>query len=262
MKDLPLGKRTAVPEVYDPGILYPIPRRDLQEGMHGFDLWRCYELTWLDGTGKPQAAVLEVVYPVESRNIVESKSLKLYLGSLSNTPFSTPEEVRKAISNDLGKLLEAPWVEVRILDLSHAWEQALPGSCIDSIETGIPPGDVNPGLLAVQGGKGGETLFSHLLKTSCPITGQPDWASVLVEYRGPVIGPASLLRYLCSYRSHAGFGEECCTRIYRDILAQCRPEELKVVLFYTRRGGIDINPVRSTRRVDADEVRKYRTSRQ
>jgi 7-cyano-7-deazaguanine reductase len=261
MRDLLLGKKTPVPDAYDPGILYPIPRQNV-EGMHGFDLWRCYELSWLDLKGKPEVAMLEMAYPVESRNIVESKSLKLYLGSLSNTPFPGREEVRKTIAADLEKLLDAPWVEVNILDLSHVWEAALPGTCIDGIDIEVAAGDVDPGLLAVQGGDTEEKLVSHVLKTSCPITLQPDWASVLVEYRGSGIDHASLLKYLCSYRSHAGFGEECCARIYRDVSSRCRPAELTVACFYTRRGGIDINPVRSSRRVEVDEVRKYRSARQ
>jgi 7-cyano-7-deazaguanine reductase len=206
--------------------------------------------------------MLELAYPVQSRNIVESKSLKLYLGSLSNTSFSGRDEVEKTVSADLERLLDAPWVEVRVLDLSHCWETVLPGTCIDGIDIGTAAGEVDPGILAVQGGYAEETLVSHLLKTSCPITLQPDWASVLVGYRGERIDRASLLRYLCSYRSHAGFGEECCGMIHRDILSRVRPEELTVACFYTRRGGIDINPVRSTRRVDLDEMRKYRLPRQ
>jgi 7-cyano-7-deazaguanine reductase len=262
MRDIPLGKRTAVPVAYDPGILYPIPRHAHEGAMHGFDLWRCYELSWLGPKGRPEAAMLEIAYPLESTNMVESKSLKLYLGSLANAVFAHSGEVAKVISTDLEKLLDAPWVEVTVLELSHAWETALPGTCIDGLDVEVPAGDVDPGLLSVRDGAGAETLVSHLLRTSCPITLQPDWASVMVEYRGPGIDHASLLGYLCSFRSHAGFGEECCTQIFRDVLSRCRPEELTVALFYTRRGGIDINPVRSSRRVEVDEVRKYRLSRQ
>lgn len=263
MRDLPLGKKTAVPKGYDPGVLRPIPRGMPGKGMHGFDLWRGYELSWLDAAGKPVAAMLEIVYPVESKNIVESKSLKLYLAGLSNARFSGRDEVRETIAADLGTILETPWIEARVLDLSHAWEPALPGTCIDGLEARIPEGQgVDPGILSAGAGHADETLHSHLLKTSCPITLQPDWASVLLKYRGPRVEPAALLAYLCSWRSHAGFGEECCTRIYEDILARCRPGELTVALFYTRRGGIDINPVRSSRRIEVGEVAKYRLSRQ
>ena len=263
MRDLPLGKKTAVPKGYDPGVLYPIPRGASGGDLPGFDLWRGYELSWLDPAGKPVAAVLELAYPAESKNIVESKSLKLYLGGLSNARFSGGDEVREKVAADLGRILEAPWIDVRVLGLSHAWEPALPGICIDGLEARIPEGgEVDPGILSVGESHADEALHSHLLRTSCPVTLQPDWASALVKYRGPRIEPASLLGYLCSYRSHAGFGEECCGRIYRDILARCRPGELTVALFYTRRGGIDINPVRSSRRIEVGEVAKYRLSRQ
>jgi 7-cyano-7-deazaguanine reductase len=262
MKDIPLGKKTDVPGHYAPWILYPITRIDAGRGVHGFDLWRCYELSWIGPKGTPEAAMLEIAYPVESENIVESKSLKLYLGSLADTKFSGSGEVRSTVAKDLEKILRAPWVETRILELSHTWEPALPGTCIDELEAVLPGGEIDPDLLVAPGGLVEEKLVSHLLKTSCPITGQPDWATVRVDYRGPGIDPSSLLAYLCSYRSHSGFGEECCSRIFRDISGRCAPEELTVALFYTRRGGIDINPVRSSRRVEVDEMRRYRLPRQ
>jgi 7-cyano-7-deazaguanine reductase len=266
MKEIPLGRQTPSPETYEPSVLYPIPRDGPRPGMHGFDLWRAYELSWLDKKGKPEAAVLQAVYPVASRNIVESKSLKLYLHGISNTVFAGRDELLETIRGDLHAILAAPWVRVSLLADRQGprpdWIHDLPGVCIDGLDIGGFPDRPEPGILKVQEVRTAESLHSHLLKTFCPITGQPDWASVLVEYRGKGIDRASLLTYLCSYRSHRGFSEECCERIFQDIGQACSPEALAVSCFYTRRGGIDINPVRSSDEKSPEETARYRLLRQ
>lgn len=266
MKDILLGKEVAVPRSYDPSILYAIPRLRREKVLQGFDIWRCYELSWLNHRGKPEVAILEIVYPVRSRNIVESKSLKLYLGSLSGEPFSSSEEVRSLISLDLEKILSTPWIDVSICKAGERehfpWKNTLPGLSIDNLDIDIRSHEVDPDLLAVQEGTGHEVLSSHLFKSYCPITRQPDWASVLIDYRGRKVDHPSLLTYLCSYRDHEGFAEECCEQIFLDFLSRCTPEELMVACFYTRRGGIDINPVRCSYEIDFKDIMNYRLVRQ
>ena len=263
---MPLGKKTPFPEKYDPSVLYPIPRGTVTPGMHGFDLWRAYELSWLNRTGTPETAILQTVYPVESRNIVESKSLKIYLNGMAGTCFSSRDELVETIRRDLRNILDSPWVHVSLLTdrmgSYPGWTRELPGFCIDSLDIDGYPAVPDPAILEVRGKGASEQLFSHLLKSYCPITSQPDWASVLIEYQGNEIDRASLLRYLCSFRNHQGFSEECCERIYRDILAGCSPQRLTVSCFYTRRGGIDINPVRSSGQRNPEETSRYRLLRQ
>lgn len=266
MKDLPLGNNVPVPDSYDPSVLRALPRSSPPAGMEGFDLWRCYELSWLGPKGKPETAVLELIYPVQSRNIVESKSLKLYLAGFANEAFPAPGKLVETIRKDLKGILMAPWVEVSILDdedgLSLKWVSSLPGVCIDDVDIEITPHGLAPELLRVQEDVVKEGLVSHLLRTYCPITRQPDFASVLIQYRGQRIDQESLLRYICSFRGREGFSEDCCERIFTDILSRCSPPELTVSCFYTRRGGIDINPVRSTHRVGIEDVGKFRLVRQ
>ncbi len=263
MSENPLGRTVSAPASHDPDILYAIPRHIHDESMHGIDLWRCYELSWLDQGKKPSVAVLEIVYPRESRNIVESKSLKLYLHGISNTSFSGAEEVRRIIMRDLQKILHTPWMEVTIHEKQRpGWKEVLPGNCIDGIEAEISTGKPDAMTLEIRDERSSESLHSHVLRTYCPITHQPDWSSVLIEYHGKKIDRASLLRYVCSYRDHEGFSEEICERIFLDILDRCSPEKLEVSCFYTRRGGIDINPVRSILPIEAGKRKKYRLFRQ
>lgn len=268
MKDIPLGKKTPAPAHHDPSILYPVPRKERSCAMCGLDIWRAYELSWLDPKGKPAAGIAEIVYPVESRNIVESKSLKLYLHGISNTSFSCAEELASLIRSDLKKVLVSPWVEVRLLKQESAtfpdWRHILPGICIDELDIEPWPDGPHPDLLVLgeDDAPVKETLHSHLLRTYCPITRQPDWASVFIDYRGKKIDHASVLRYLCAYRDHEGFSEDCCEKIFADIFLTCAPDRLKVGCFYTRRGGIDINPVRATYGISPQDTERYRLSRQ
>lgn len=266
MNDILLGKRVTVPDSYNPAILYAIPRKNHGDHIHGFDLWRSYELSWRGPKGKPEMAILELVYPVQSKYIVESKSLKLYLNGLSNESFSNSEEVRLTITRDLGKVLSAPWIDVSILEiqegLSRKWDNFFPGTCIDNLDIDIPAQGDGPAILKASGKVCHEILTSHIMRTFCPITHQPDWADVFIEYHGKMIDHGMLLRYLCSYRNHEGFAEECCEQIFEDILSRCNPEDLKIGCFYTRRGGLDINPVRGTGDICPDDMKKYRLIRQ
>ena len=266
-KEMPLGRTTPTPEKYDPALLYPISRGEAQPGMHGFDLWRAYELSWIGPYGTPETAVLQVVYPLQSKNIVESKSLKLYINGMAGTCFAGRKDVVETIRRDLAGILDSPWIDVSLLTdrtgSYQGWTNELPGSCIDGMDIGGIPDKPDPSVLRVlERRTTSEALFSHLFRSYCPITRQPDWASVLIEYRGGAIDRTALLRYLCSYRSYEGFSEQCCEEIYRDILAACAPERLTVSCFYTRRGGIDINPVRSTVERNPEETGIYRLLRQ
>jgi 7-cyano-7-deazaguanine reductase len=256
--DLPLGKPAAYRDEYDAGLLCPFPRapkrRELGLGddlpFGGFDLWNAYELSWLAPGGKPVAAMAEFRVPCSSPFLIESKSFKLYLNSLNQTRFADAAALAAVIERDLAEASGAP-VAVRLLPLSAGAGTALadlPGRCLDDLDVTIDRYDYAPELLAGAATAGDpveETLHSHLLKTNCLVTRQPDWASVLIRYHGSRIAHAALLRYLISYRRHSEFHEQCVERIFTDLLRYCRPERLTVYARYTRRGGLDINPFRS-----------------
>ena len=258
LADLPLGKRSDYRDDYDPGLLCPFPRAPkrnelgLAEALPfaGFDLWNAYELSWLTPGGKPVVAMAEFRFPCTSKFLVESKSFKLYLNSLNQTRFADVATVSAVIERDLASACGAA-VDVRLLPLAACTGTVitdLPGRCLDDLDLAIDRYDYAPTLLAAAAAAGHsveETLHSHLLKSNCLVTRQPDWASVLVRYRGPRIDPAALLRYLVSFRQHSEFHEQCVERIFTDLLRHCRPERLTVYARYTRRGGLDINPFRS-----------------
>ena len=244
---------------YDPALLQPVPRAPYRreigiEGalpFTGADLWTAYELSWLDPKGKPRVAMATFVVPADSPNLIESKSFKLYLNSFNQTRFAGDGAVTAAIEGDLALACGAP-VPVRLQPLDKLDGKAiianLPGRCIDDLDVNVSRYAYDPELLAGAADPGvvvDESLCSHLLKSNCLVTRQPDWASVLVRYRGPRIDPAALLRYLVSYRRHSEFHEQCVERIFVDLLRHCRPEQLTVYARYTRRGGLDINPLRS-----------------
>lgn len=216
----------------------------------GTDVWNSYELAWLDSVGKPVAAIGEFLFPATSPNLIESKSLKLYLNSLSGTRYESPGAVASILGADLGRVAGAQ-TEVRITDLAFAERRRpseFPGSCIDDADLVMPSYELAPGLLSGSTEAGApvtESLYSHLFKTNCPVTGQPDWASILVRYRGARIKQECLLAYLVSYRNHTEFHEQCVERAFVDIQHHCHPEALTVYARYTRRGGLDINPFRS-----------------
>ena len=271
--DSPLGKQVAGSAVHDADLLFPIPRAAGREAMglaeplpfHGVDIWNAWELSWLDRRGKPQVAIGEFRIPASSPNLIESKSFKLYLNSLNQTRFADADAVRALLLADLSAAAGMP-IDVVLLGVDptrSAPIQRLDGECIDDLDIDIDQyGPPQAGFLGVDAAAepATEVLLSHLLKSNCPVTGQPDWASVQIRYHGKRIDRAGLLRYLVSYRNHDDFHEQCVERIFRDLLARCAPQQLTVHARYTRRGGLDINPWRSN--VDAATADNPRLQRQ
>ena len=259
--ELPLGREVAYPRAYDPSLLFPIAR-DTGRGALGIaagplpfighDRWHAYELSWLDGRGKPVVAAATFLVPADSPSLVESKSLKLYLNSLNATRFTDPAEVRARITADLSAAAGAPVAVGFGLPPVDAGDGAAAGDpapvSIDGLDVHCDEYDhPNAALLSADAGEVvHEVLHSALLKSNCPVTGQPDWASLRIACRGPRIDREGLLRYLVSFREHAGFHEQCVEQVFIDLSARCRPVELSVEARYTRRGGLDINPWRAT----------------
>jgi 7-cyano-7-deazaguanine reductase len=255
---LPLGRTSVYKDQYDPALLCPVPRTLKREEIGlasplpfgGYDIWNAYELSWLTPKGKPVVAMGEFHVPCGSKNLIESKSFKLYLNSFNQTRFATFAEVKNLLAEDLGKVAGAP-VTVRLIDSGEFAGESLctlPGRCIDDLDIAVDRYALDPSLLDGASDPGRiveETLHSHLLKSNCLITSQPDWGSVLVRYRGPRIDPAALLRYIISFRQHNEFHEQCVERIFVDLMRRCHPQHLTVYARYTRRGGLDINPFRS-----------------
>jgi 7-cyano-7-deazaguanine reductase len=250
-----LGKTVDYAEHYDRDLLQAVPRslsRDAinlpkQLPFRGSDIWNGYELSWLNKKGKPVVAILRCEVPVHSANLIESKSFKLYLNSFNQSSFESMDEVHNVLSRDLSECAGTE-VKISIIPSSKFGELQLgqfEGKCIDEQDIEITDFDITPALLKTQDGVCSETLVSHLLKSNCLITNQPDWGSILIKYRGAKIDQEGLLRYLISFRQHNEFHEQCVERIFYDILTQCEPEELTVYARYTRRGGLDINPFRS-----------------
>ena len=267
----PLGKSSDYVATYSPHLLFPIPRAPkwAELGLtaetlpyRGVDLWNCYELSWLLPSGKPVVAIGEFEIPADSPSIIESKSFKLYLNSLNQSVFESREALAEVMRSDLsaaaGKQVK---VRLRTLDEVAAEGVAtLPGRCVDDLDVTIEHYDhPQPGLLACDAGHMvEESLHSHLLKSNCPVTGQPDWGSVVVEYRGAALQAESLLAYLVSFRQHADFHEQCVERIFLDLQRLLQPEKLTVYARYVRRGGLDINPYRSTEAMVVDNRRLVR----
>lgn len=268
----PLGKSSAYVSVYTPSLLFPIAREPKWQELgldaerlpfHGADIWNCYELSWLTPSGKPEVAAAEFVFPIKARRIVESKSFKLYLNSFNQTVFRDRAEVLHTLESDLSVTAQGP-VMVRLFNMNQLYQMSvghLPGECIDDLPVNITHYDYDASLLALAeaGGFARETLHSHLLKSNCPVTGQPDWGSVLISYGGKRLDHASLLRYLVSFREHADFHEQCVERIFTDLLPLLgEGAELTVYARYVRRGGLDINPYRSTAASFPDNLRLAR----
>ncbi|MCG6230570.1 NADPH-dependent 7-cyano-7-deazaguanine reductase QueF [Vibrio furnissii] len=255
---LTLGKKTEYANQYDPSLLQPVPRSLNRNDLHlgdtlpflGCDLWTLYELSWLNDNGLPQVAIGEVAIPATSANLIESKSFKLYLNSFNQTCFSTWADVQVRLQHDLSACAgETVHVEVKPLAAYTAQPiVTMQGDCIDDQDITITSYAFDDTLLtdATSDDVVEETLHSHLLKSNCLITNQPDWGSVEITYRGPKINREALLRYIVSFREHNEFHEQCVERIFTDITRYCHPEHLTVLARYTRRGGLDINPYRST----------------
>lgn len=269
MRKNPLGKPTRYGQKYNPDLLFAVPRKDAREAMglgeelpfSGVDLWNAWELTWLDAQGKPMVATAEIRVSAGSGNIIESKSLKLYLDSLALTRYPGADDVQRLLSADLSAVAGS---EVKIdLVTASSWSgrqvTELPGVCIDDRSVSCPSTDVDSSLLEIGDGKVQlEALHSHLLRSLCPVTGQPDSGSILIRYAGPKIDASGLLRYLVSYRQHSGFHEACVENVFVDILHRCRPTRLTVYARYHRRGGLDINPFRSNFEAEPANIRLWR----
>jgi 7-cyano-7-deazaguanine reductase len=251
----PLGKATDYPDRYDRSLLFPIARAEQREAIGirgalpfaGVDLWTAYEISCLDSRGKPRLAVGLFRVPAESPSIVESKSLKLYLGSYAQEPLADIESLAGRIATDLRAACGAE-VDIALTPAAGFARLALselPGESIDETGIAIDAYQPEPDALAAAGPTVEETLRSGLFRSNCPVTGQPDYADLMVRYRGPRIDRAGLLRYIVSYRKHAAFHETCVERMFVDLLDRCRPRALTVYTRFMRRGGIDINPFRS-----------------
>lgn len=251
---LSLGQHTNYPNEYDPKQLQPVPRSLNREPIGltgklpfcGVDFWTGYEISWLNSNGLPQVAVGYFEVPAESPNLVESKSFKLYLNSFNDSSFDSWEHVQQLMETDLSACAGAP-VKVNLKHLSELGGESVatfPGHCIDNQNISISDYDYQPSLLTTEQNETEEELHSHLLKSNCLITNQPDWGSVYIHYQGPKLDRAALLAYLVSFRRHNEFHEQCVERIYQDLKA-LGMKKLTVYARYTRRGGLDINPFRS-----------------
>ena len=263
-EDSQLGKVSAYVDQYDASLLFPLPRetKRLEIGIQGSlpflgaDLWTAFELSWLNLRGKPQVALAHITVPCESTHIVESKSFKLYLNSFNNSRFASAEAVRDRLREDLsaaiwhgGPMLASTGVRLLLPEqFGSESVRELDGLLIDRLDVECELYQPAPQLLsaALHEQPVEETLVSHLLKSNCLVTGQPDWGSVQLRYSGPQIDQAGLLQYIVSFRNHNEFHEQCVERIYMDIMARCKPTKLSVYARYTRRGGLDINPWRSS----------------
>lgn len=253
----PLGRFVDYDSTYDPALLFPIERGAGRERLgigatlpfHGCDLWNAYEMSWLDAAGKPLVAWGEFRFPADTRCIVESKSFKLYLNSLNQHRFDSPAAVEDLLRRDLSACLRAD-VEVT-LHLPESWTRfplvEPEGRCLDELPLRVDGYQPEPQhLRTVSTGIVTRSVFSRLLRSRCPVTGQPDWGTVRIAYTGPEIDEAGLLAYIISFRQHQDFHEHCVERMFTDILARCAPQQLSVYARYLRRGGLDINPYRST----------------
>ncbi|MFO7813457.1 MAG: NADPH-dependent 7-cyano-7-deazaguanine reductase QueF [Pelovirga sp.] len=268
---LPLGKPTRYQDSYDPALLCPFPRQVKRDEIGlgaalpfaGVDLWTAYELSWLNLKGKPVVAVGEFSFPCDSPFLIESKSFKLYLNSFNQSRYPDMAAVARQMHEDLSHVSGGE-VEVELFDLESAGRLlvgGLPGDCIDDLDVEISDYRLNPDALndaADDDCVVSEELHSHLLKSNCLVTSQPDWGSVLIRYQGGKIKREALLRYLVSFRRHNEFHEQCVERIFTDLLRYCRPQKLTVYARYTRRGGLDINPFRSNFERDAPPIRLVR----
>ena len=263
----PLGHATEYPDTYDPAQLFTVPRVDTRETIGigaalpftGADVWTAYEHTWLDAKGKPRVAIVSFAVPIDSRNIVESKSVKLYLGSFAQSRFNDSVEVVRAIERDLSAATISD-VRVMLVPQADARIAGLDGDSLDDIDVAIDRYEVDAATLRTEGHFADEVLRTDLFRSVCPVTGQPDYASLSIGYRGPRVDRASLLRYLVSYRRHAGFHEHCVERMFVDLVARCHCEALTINARFTRRGGLDINPFRTNAGVPVP--RNVRTPRQ
>jgi len=255
----PLGKPSAYKTEYDPTLLFPIPRQPkraeigLAEGTRapffGVDVWNAYEVSWLNQKGKPQVAIANFIIPSDTPNIIESKSFKLYLNAFNQTRVASPEALQQLLHHDLSEAVGGT-VQVRLVteaDFAGQKMGELDGLLLDRLDIEVDRYEPAPDLLRAAQNEPPveETLVSHLLKSNCLVTGQPDWGSVQIRYVGAPIDQEGLLKYLISFRNHNEFHEQCVERIFMDVMRACKPVKLAVYARYTRRGGLDINPFRT-----------------
>jgi 7-cyano-7-deazaguanine reductase len=268
---LPLGKPTAYKTEYDPKLLCPFPRQIKRDTIGitdtlpfgGYDIWNAFELSWLNAKGKPIVAMGEFHLPCESPHLIESKSFKLYLNSFNQTRFADFSAVKEQMTVDLSTAAGATVLVHLLVSDQFGTEQLqnFPGQCIDHLDIEIDQYSFDPALLENATDpqqQVTEELHSHLLKSNCLVTNQPDWGSVLIRYQGSKINPEALLRYLISFRQHNEFHEQCVERIFVDLIRYCQPEKLTVYARYTRRGGLDINPFRSNYQLQIENIRLAR----
>ncbi len=253
----PLGKTAAYRAEYDPSLLFPIARQQKREELglsgtlpfFGTDIWNAYELSWLNMRGKPQIAIASLMVPADSPNIIESKSFKLYLNSFNQTRLAGTDALLELLRADLSAGVGAP-VQLALTTpdaFSKLKMSELEGLLLDRLDIEVDQYTPDAALLKANHDEAPveETLVSHLLKSNCLVTGQPDWGSVQIHYVGAQMDQEGLLKYLIGFRNHNEFHEQCVERIFMDVLRQCRPQKLAVYARYTRRGGLDINPWRS-----------------
>ena len=267
MQENPLGKDVAIPQEYAPDVLYSIHREASRGAIaiaaelpfHGADLLTAWDLAWLDASGKPVAGAASIEIPADSTCLIESKSLKLYLNSLANSAYPSADALATVMEQDLSAAAGGA-VLVKIHGMSNPIErQEMRGACIDDLSIRSIPDEIDSALLEADPADPiDETLYSHLLRSNCPITNQPDMGSVLIRYSGAKIDQHALLSYLLSYRQHNGFHEACVERIFVDVKHRCAPDRLTVYARYNRRGGIDINPFRSDFEVVPQNARTWR----
>jgi 7-cyano-7-deazaguanine reductase len=252
---LSLGKTSEYIDYYSPQLLQPVPRslnrEELgivqQQPFTGVDIWNGYELSWLNPKGKPCVAVLQAIVPATSPNLIESKSFKLYLNSFNQWKVRDSEKLQQMLSQDLSRCAGAD-VKVKLFSLDDVQTfqvHAGDGELLDNLDIEVNQYHPEPGILQCGDNVVQRHHISHLLKSNCLITRQPDWGSVSIQYQGKEILADSLLKYLVSFRQHNEFHEQCVERIFCDIMHQCQPERLSVYAQYTRRGGLDISPFRS-----------------
>lgn len=269
-----LGRKSDYDPSYNPERLFPIPRSPKREELgleptklpfSGYDIWNHYEVSWLNQKGKPVVAVAEIIYDCASPFLIESKSLKLYFNSFNNTMFHHADDVAETIKRDLQARIKASvFVAVQPLNQLEltSVHQQFTGVSLDELDIECSAYNINPDFLSVRDKVVEETLHSDLLKSNCLVTNQPDWGSIQIHYKGHQINHVGLLQYLISFRNHNEFHEQCIERIFIDILNICKPEELTVYGRYTRRGGLDINPFRSTKPIHATKIENIRLIRQ
>lgn len=262
----PLGKQSEAIDTYTNTLLFPIPRSksraslNIKEEMpfYGYDHWQAYEISWLTPKGKPQVVMADIIVPCDSHNLIESKSLKLYLNSFNQTTFESHNEVAALIEKDLSHVSEAV-VKVDLLNEEQVIKRGLTkisGILIDDCDISCDTFTPDPMFLKVSSREVSETLYSHLLRSNCPVTNQPDWATISIRYTGPEIDKAGLLKYIVSYRQHQDFHEHCVEQVFCDIKQHCEPKALCVCANFTRRGGLDINPYRADTPIDAIKIQR------